>query len=173
MSLEIVKAAQDWPEGWVLVLHGNSTPSTPQEQRFLHRLREADRKRRTVFSLDPLPHKEFEELVASADIGLVLYKKTSENMYQLGLSSGKLAQYLKCGLPVVVSDFPSLRSIVDGYRCGICVQNLEEMKRVIEEIFADYKEYSNRSIQCFNDLFSLDNYSPSILAIVRILINSG
>jgi hypothetical protein len=67
-------------------------------------------------------------MFSSADIGLVLYRNLDtflqgENMTYVGLSSGKLAQYTRFGLPVVVSAWHGLVELITKYKCGVCVND--------------------------------------------------
>lgn len=58
--------------------------------------------------------------LCTADIGLLLLQPLPAYDYA-GENTNKLFEYMWCGLPVVASDFPNLRRIVDSAQCGICV----------------------------------------------------
>ncbi len=57
-------------------------------------------------------------LVRDADIGIVTDLAEAQHIH--GMST-KLFEYMACGLPVIVSDFPLWKEIVEGNHCGICV----------------------------------------------------
>jgi glycosyltransferase involved in cell wall biosynthesis len=57
-------------------------------------------------------------LTASAQAGLLLYRNDGRNNYYA--APNKLYEYLFAGLPVVASDFPGLRAIVDEGGFGSC-----------------------------------------------------
>lgn len=57
----------------------------------------------------------------NADLGLVLLQPVSAYMYA-GENTNKIFEYMSCGLPVVASDFPNLRRIVNDEECGVCVE---------------------------------------------------
>ena len=42
-------------------------------------------------------------------------------------------EYMSAGLPIICSDFPLWREIVDGNQCGICV-NPEDPKEIADAI---------------------------------------
>lgn len=164
LSQELVEAAQAWPANWTLVLHGNSTAAPPAE---LEGLRRADREKRVVFSLEPVGQEELHELVASADVGLALYKRADDNVFYLGLSSGKLAEYLRAGLPVVTSDFPGLRDLVEKYACGVSIADLSELEAAISRILTDAETISARSVEAFNRELAVENHLPRVIAALR------
>jgi glycosyltransferase involved in cell wall biosynthesis len=166
-TLDLLRAAQHWPADWVLVLHANY--STGEERRLVQ-FRQADATGRVLFSLAPVPHDELSRLVASADVGLALYKGSDANVLNLGLSSGKLAEYLRAGLPVVVSDNPGLRDLVEEHRCGRWVKRADELREALQEIFSDYAGYRERSFETFNTVLALDNYAPQLAAVLRALL---
>jgi hypothetical protein len=106
------------------------------------------------------------DLVASAQIGIALYdhKPRDLNAYTVGLSSGKIAHYLQCGLPVIVSNLPSLKRLIDTYNCGIYVEKVEEVPVAVETILSDYVTYSKNAIICFQKEFDFDLHMAPILA---------
>ena len=160
MDLELIEATRTCPEDWVLIFHTRSVKDTDA---YSHLFSAATDNSRIFFSLQPVPYAQLDALVGSADIGIALYKNVGQNVFQMGLSSGKLAQYLKCGLPVVVSDFPSLRRIVEGYHCGICVSNPQEVGQAVSKILARYDTYSAKSVAGYNELFAPEKHFDKVL----------
>jgi glycosyltransferase involved in cell wall biosynthesis len=64
---------------------------------------------------------EIEELpgwVAGADVGVIAFQPINRNNYLA--TPNKLFDYLAGGVPVVVSDFPEMRRIVEGGDAGVC-----------------------------------------------------
>ena len=161
MSLELAEATRTWSGDWVLIFH---TREAQNGDAYLDKVRAAADNSRVLFSLQPVPYAQLDALVGSADIGIALYRDIGENVSQIGLSSGKLAQYLKCGLPVVTTDFPSLRQIIDGYRCGICVSDPQKVGQAVGEILRHYDTYSANSVVCYNELFSPEKHFDKVLA---------
>ena len=66
---------------------------------------------------------EVEFYTSSADVGLCLIEDTCLSYY-FSLPN-KLFEYLLSGLPTMVNDMPEQRAIVDKYRCGWIVPELE------------------------------------------------
>jgi len=69
-----------------------------------------------------LPRDEIVDLLSTASIGLVTLHPfiSYQEAYPV-----KMFEYMACGLPVVASDFPLWRRIVDGAECGELVDPLD------------------------------------------------
>lgn len=62
------------------------------------------------------------QMLADSRAGLVLLKPVPHEMVTLPI---KLFEYMAAGIPVISSDFPLWRDIVDGAQCGICVDPMD------------------------------------------------
>ncbi len=78
----------------------------------------ASRKNPRIHLHDPVPHAEVVALVRSADVGLCIIENVSLSDY-LCLPN-KLFEYAFAGVPVLASDFPELKRVVEQYRLGLC-----------------------------------------------------
>ena len=58
--------------------------------------------------------------IAAADLGLLLLQPVPAYAYA-GENTLKLFEYMRCALPLVSSDFPNLRQIIEAAQCGICI----------------------------------------------------
>lgn len=68
-----------------------------------------------------VPWRQVSGLLAASDVGLMLLQPTPSYVASTGEGSVKLFEYMMAGLPVIVSDFPHLRTLIKGIGCGICV----------------------------------------------------
>jgi len=93
-----------------------------------------------VHKLAPVAPGDVEAYAASADVGVNAIVGTSLNdRYSL---PNKLFQYMAAGLPVVSSDLPHVRDIVEGARCGLLADTKwpEAIAEAIGDILADRDE---------------------------------
>jgi len=90
-----------------------------------------------VCFIDKLPFRELQQYTAVADVGVSLDKPLHLN-YAYSLPN-KLFDYIHAGLPVLVSDLPELRRIVEGYNLGRVLSRVEprEIATALQEMFSD------------------------------------
>jgi len=67
-------------------------------------------------------HKKIPELFIKADVGIVCLHPILNFITGLPI---KLFEYMLAGLPVIASNFPLWKEIVEGNNCGICVNPLD------------------------------------------------
>jgi glycosyltransferase involved in cell wall biosynthesis len=73
--------------------------------------------------------------IAEADLGLLLLQPVPAYFYA-GENTLKLFEYMWCGIPLVSSDFPNLRKIIEAAQCGICIDpcNAERVAAAIMDL---------------------------------------
>ncbi len=87
-----------------------------------------------------IPKQTLNELIKytkSADVGLSLDKDTNLN-YRFSLPN-KLFDYISAGIPVITSDLPEVKKIVEESGCGIIIQDVtpEELSQAIIKLRDD------------------------------------
>ena len=86
---------------------------------------------RAYLSLDPVPFEQIDRVVKSAQVGLVFYRHDlGANYAQMVGASGKMAYYLRCGLPVVCIDLPGMKK---GLKLPVrvCVHAVSEIEAAL------------------------------------------
>jgi glycosyltransferase involved in cell wall biosynthesis len=66
---------------------------------------------------DAVPHDKLVDLIRDADLGICLIERVSLSDYYC--LPNKLFEYIAAGVPVLASDFPELRRVVETYSCGV------------------------------------------------------
>lgn len=84
-----------------------------------------------VFFIPAMPYEKLMQLTRLCDCGLSVDKDCNLN-YRYSLPN-KLFDYIMAGIPVVVSDLPELRKIVEKYRVGLIVEEFTP-KGIAEKI---------------------------------------
>lgn len=118
---------------------------------------------RVLLSLKPVPYSEIDSIFSSADIGLAIYSAAAgDNFGLIGSASGKLFQYIKYGLPVIASDLPGLKELVEGNQLGVVVQSADEVPEAIDRILSNYSYYSSNARKAFEDKLNMDLYLQDV-----------
>lgn len=167
MVEEMIQAVPSWPAHWELLLHGWG-PSDYIER--LRRMAEDLAPGRIRLSTTFLKYEDLDTLTAGADVGVALYRNTgSPNVFEM--ASGKIFQYLKCGLPVVTVDFPNLRALVADHGAGFVVPTGlgGELTAALHALLDDpenFERYSKRARARFLDELCYEKNGPALLALV-------
>jgi len=149
---DIVDSVASWPTGWVLVVHTRYDAATSP---YVERLKARAIGGRVLFSLKPVGRQEYDELIDGADVGLAFYIATGDssftqrNVQTIGLSSGKLAYYLRAGLPVIVNRAASVASLIEAEACGVAVDGANDVAAALLRIEADAEPFSQRACAFF------------------------
>ena len=142
---EIEDMVSYWPEKYVLVIHMQSIP----DRRMMLYLQNLKKTNKVFFSNRPLPRKEMIRMVSSADFGIAPYKPipegrtTGKNIYHMGFSSGKVAYYAMCGLPIIGSALPVYRREFAKYNCGRVYKRIGDIGDLLIELDQNYDIHSH------------------------------
>ena len=80
-----------------------------------------------------VPYEQVFSFLSEADIGLVCFHPTPNNI-AASWRNNKLFEYMAAGLPVIASNFPLWKEIVEGNNCGLTADplNPEEIAKAVE-----------------------------------------
>lgn len=170
LSREVAKTAVSWGDSVVLVL--NNRDQALLDETELVGLEPPGSEGRVLLVNDAVPQSDYRSMVDSAAIGLALYSAEDvpaayrRNITVIGFSSGKAADYLQSGVPIIVSDSPGLRDIVLKYSCGEVVQRPADVGSAVRRILSDHAAYSRNACRCFESELRLE---PAVETLVRRL----
>jgi len=119
-------------EGAILVIAGDGDVVASLKQIVEHQKME-DR----VLFFPRMPYLKLLQYTRHASIGTTLDKDTNIN-YRYSLPN-KIFDYIHCGVPVLASDLPEIRKIIEQYQVGIIVKNHlpETIAGAIIDLLAD------------------------------------
>lgn len=138
MILEIAESVGGWANEFVLVIHGWFPY---KEYEGIIRECAASHPGRIFISTEFLPIERKYEAFQSADIGLVAFTPDNENNMFVGAAAGKLFEFARCGVPVVVNDLPGMRALLGGLCGEICGRWLDSVADAIKQINDNYDAY--------------------------------
>jgi len=106
---------------------------------------------------------------ANADVGLQILQNMCFNHYST--DSNKLFEYLSVGVPVVASDFPEIRKVVQKFNVGILIDphKPENIAEAINRVLSDNEIYSamKRNTLRAAKVLNWENESKKLLEIYR------
>jgi len=120
-----------------------------------------------VHFFGPVPFEEVTRYAASADVGLVAYRNVGLSYYYS--SPNKLFECVAAGLPVVGSNFPDLKGIIEGYNLGVTCDpdNPKEIADAINYILSDetrYNEMRRNALEAAK-IFNWENESRKLVVL--------
>jgi len=115
------------------------------------------------------------QILASARMGLVLYHPLANHTEA---QPHKLFEYMSAGLPIVASDFPLWRRIIEGSRCGIVVDPMDSkaIASAITWLFEhpqEAKAMGERGRQAADSLYNWKHEAEALLKLYRNLLSSA
>lgn len=109
---QMVKALELCKTNVRLKIAGNFSPKTLREKIIQYKGWEK------VDELGYLNRKEIQKLLSEVQAGLVLYLPVPN---YIDAQPNKMYEYMSAGVPVIASHFPLWKDIIEGEKCGICV----------------------------------------------------
>ena len=153
-SPSIIKAmVTEWPDKYVLVIHMRQSPGQEMLSPFVELINEG----RVFISNEPLPNREMTKMISSADYGLAVYNPCSDgwttgrNIFHMGFSSGKVAYYAMCGLPMIISSLPVFQREFKNYNCGRIYNDPAETGAILTILDKDYSFHSRESKRFYDE----------------------
>lgn len=164
-SYNLSYSTLEWDSNYQLILHerANRVLSDPYIRRI-----SALKSNSLHLSLNPVPYDELGTIIQSCDVGLVIYNPSDygSSWENIAKASGKLADYLAFGKPVICSNLPDLKQLMSDYKCGFCYNDLSEIPTLIRKVLNNYSYYSENAIKCFDEEF---DFSKSFAPLLKII----
>jgi hypothetical protein len=164
---ELIDSLTTWPDDKALVIHTHYNKYGLTDDPYISALKKIFNKNLFVSST-PLNQREYQDMVCSADIGLVFYKPNhippfgGKNIQNIGLSSGKFASYTKCGLPIICGRQKVYEEIINKYKLGMYSDQFSEIPYLADQIRKNWDLYSQESLRFFNEQLDFNIYWQKI-----------
>lgn len=125
-----------------------------------------------VHALGVQDRRGVREVLARSVAGLVTLHPVINYLDALPI---KMFEYMAAGIPVIASNFPLWREIVEGRGCGICVDplNPEEIAAAIESLIRDRKlaeELGANGARAIRDHFNWNAEEKKLLAFYGLIL---
>jgi glycosyltransferase involved in cell wall biosynthesis len=122
-----------------------------------------------VRMLRHVPYEKIRDYLSEAYLGVVNYLPYSNNVSCL---PNKLLEYMACGLPVVASNFPLYKEVVEGAGYGILVDptSPEDIAEAICRIVEDdnlRENLSKNAVKAFKEKYNWESESKKLLDLYR------
>lgn len=109
--------------------------------------------------------KEVSSILGQAKVGIVTCLPVPNHINSLPV---KMFEYMSAGIPVIASDFPLWREIVEGNKCGMCVDplNPKELAEAMEYLLKhpeEAKTLGENGRKAVEEKFNWDKAAVSLL----------
>ena len=122
-----------------------------------------------VFFFGKIPQEELLRFTAGADIGLSVIENLSLSYYYA--LPNKMFEYILTGVPVLASNFPQMKEIIDDYKVGLYIdpESTEELKKTLQLMINDGKLREMLSHNCLEAAKELnwDNEIKKLLPFIE------
>jgi glycosyltransferase involved in cell wall biosynthesis len=156
---------------WELCLVGSCRPASFEDE--LKALAKERGIEANVNFISWVPYEEKERLSAQAAMGIITYLPYANNTSCL---PNKLFDYMLVSLPVIASDFPLYREVVEPYRCGLIVAP-EEPKQIAEAMMhliehpQEARQMGENGRQAVRQRYNWEQESAKLLRIYETVLD--
>lgn len=157
---------------WQLVLVGASRPASFEDD--LRALARQHGIEKNVTFIPWVPYEEKERLTSAASIGIITYLPYSNNTSCL---PNKLFDYMLVGMPVVASNFPLYREVVEPSRCGLIVDpsRPEEIAEAITYLIEhpdEARAMGECGLRAVRERFNWEGQSAQLCRMYEVLLGT-
>jgi len=152
---EIIQTVSGWPDDTVLIMH--TWDQTALKTQYYKEMKQAASGLPVYFSTRYIAYDDLADAMSSADIGLAFYEAVDRNYTEILFSSNKIGEYLKAGLGIICSDFPSVKQFVEEHDIGMAVP-VHKLPKAIRRISERIDSVRDNVLKCYNKELRFENY---------------
>ena len=164
----LIRAVAEVP-GITLFIVGDG-PLKPELKKLAAELKAADR----VIFIDAVPFDRLQRFTAGADIGFTLISGKGLSYYHA--LPNKLFEYIQAGLPVIGSNYPEIRAIIeqDGIGYAVDPEDHQAIKHALEEMLKEENYRTFRSkLEKVRQKYTWQKESAGYLQIIRSALDEN
>lgn len=117
--------------------------------------------------LGKLLPSELRKITEKADVGLSIEENNGESYY-FSLPN-KISDYIQARVPIVVSNFPEMKRIIEQFEVGKCISNHSELElsSKIDEVLKNGKNFYKNRLEIAASQLCWENEEPKILELFK------
>lgn len=112
------------------------------------------------------------ESLSRADIALLSFRDHNLNTFFTSKASGQLAEFMRCGIPVICFHLPEMGFFLEAKRAGFYLRELSDLQRAVHQILLRYKSYSRFAYLTYLKYFDLSKHENTLIESLERLSNS-
>lgn len=105
---------------------------------------------------------DIHKIVRKCDIGFISYGAANKNFYYIGRASGQIAEFTRCGKPIVILGDNNMRQILDKEKFGISIASIDDLPSAVRSIRENYAVYSENASRAFHTAYDLSVHLPRL-----------
>jgi glycosyltransferase involved in cell wall biosynthesis len=109
---------------------------------YLQKIAQKKELRGRVYFHAAVPQNELLALTAAADVGIIPYQATCLN--NLYCTPNKLFEFIAAGLPILATDLPEIRRLVEGQQIGIVgdTSSPQKLAVLMDDFFSEKQRFT-------------------------------
>ncbi len=124
--------------------------------------------------LPPVGYDRVSHFTRGADVGHTMYAPIHTTNMHHSTASNKIMECLSAGLPILVSDGPALRALVERHGCGLSVDQSspEAIAAAVNSLLGDPQraaDMGRAARRAFDEVFCYDRQFAPVIDVVRHL----
>lgn len=105
--------------------------------------------------------EEYTRFISAYDIALIWYSDYDDNMYNIGLSSGKFFKHMSIGQPVIANNVPGLAEEIRKYKLGVVINDVSELGGAVRMITDNYDFYVKNVKRVYKEKYDYKKVSKT------------
>ena len=171
MAEEILKAVSTWPDDWILIVHERYGRTLLCLEKMGFELNN-EINSKLYFSekaTDKVDDMGF--VLSGVTVGLAFYKPTyhsiytGENLACLGLSSGKIATFLRYGIPVIANEIGLYAEKIRNFDFGVVEPNVSQIGEHLKN--QSWNKKSNNAKNFYMSFLDFKLYKKDVWNIIQ------